>query len=73
MDLSYKTPMLKNRVPEHVERAVTELLAIENPTLGQKRASWELQQKGTMVPPSGIHPIRLRNDLETMKRRLEAQ
>jgi hypothetical protein len=45
MDLSRKKPILKNRVPEHVERAVIEL-AIENPALGQKRASWELQQKG---------------------------
>lgn len=30
MDLSRKKPILKNRVPEHVERAVIEL-AIENP------------------------------------------
>jgi len=33
MDLSRKEPILKNRVPEHVERAVIEL-AIENPALG---------------------------------------
>ncbi len=43
MDLSRRKPILKNRVSEHVERAVVEL-AIENPALGQKRASWELQQ-----------------------------
>ena len=47
MDLSRKKPILKNRVPEHVERAVVEL-AIENPALGQKRfnskASWCLRQ-----------------------------
>ena len=36
MDLSCKTPILKNRVPDHVEKAVIEL-AIENPVLGQKR------------------------------------
>ena len=42
MDLSRKKPILKNWVPEHVERAVVEL-AIENPALGQKRASWQLQ------------------------------
>ena len=71
MGLSRKKPILKNRVPEHVERAVIEL-AIENPALGQKRASWELQQKGIMVSSSGIRSIWLRNDLETMKKRLKA-
>lgn len=35
MDLSRKKPIVKNRVPEHVERAVV-ALAIENPALGQK-------------------------------------
>jgi len=71
MDLSRKKPILKNRVPEHVERAVIEL-AIENPALGQKRASLELQQKGIMVSSSGVRSIWLRNDLETIKKRLKA-
>jgi Winged helix-turn helix len=47
MDLSRRKPIQKNRVPEHVERALIEL-AVENPALGQKRASWELQQQGIM-------------------------
>jgi len=38
MDLSRKKPILRNRVPEQVERAVIEP-AIETPALGQKRAS----------------------------------
>jgi hypothetical protein len=63
MDLSRKKPILKNRVPEHVGRAVVEL-AIENPALGQKRASWQLQQEGIMVSSSGVRSIWLRNDLE---------
>ena len=42
IDISRKKPILKNRVPEHVEKAVVDL-AVENPALGQKRASWELQ------------------------------
>ena len=67
MDLSRKKPILKNRVPEHVEQAVVEL-AIDNPALGQKRASWELQQKGIMVSSSGVRSIWLRNDLETMSK-----
>ena len=71
MDLSRRKPIVKNRVPEHVEKAVIEL-AIDNPALGQKRASWGLQQKGIMVPSSGIRSIWLRNDLETMKKRLKA-
>lgn len=71
MDLSRKKPILKNRVSEHVERAVIEL-AIKNPALGQKRASWELQQRGVMVSSSGIRSIWLRNHLETMKKRLKA-
>ena len=35
IDLSRRKPLLKNRVPEHVEKAVVDL-AIENPALGQK-------------------------------------
>lgn len=71
MDPGRKKPILKNRVPEHVERAVIEL-AIENPAPGRERASWELQQKDIMVSSSGIRSIWLRNDLETMKKRLKA-
>jgi hypothetical protein len=29
-------------------------VAIHNPALGQKRASWEVQQKGIMVSSSGV-------------------
>jgi len=48
MDLRRRKPIMKIRVPEHVEKAVIGL-AIDNPALGRKRASWELQQKGVMV------------------------
>ena len=71
MDLSRKKPILKNRVPEHVEKAVVDI-AIENPALGQKRASWELAQRGIMVSSSGVRSVWLRHDLETMKKRLKA-
>lgn len=71
MDISRKKPILKNRVPEHVEKAVVDL-AIENPALGQKRASWELQQHGIMISSSGVRSVWLRHDLETMKKRLKA-
>ena len=41
MEISRKKSIMKNRVPEHVEKAVI-YIAIENPTLGQLRVSAEL-------------------------------
>ena len=70
-DLSRNKPNEKNRVPEHVEHAVI-ALAIENPALGQQRASNELSQQGIMVSSSGVRSVWLRNDLETFKKRLKA-
>jgi len=71
MDISKKKPLLKNRVPEHVEKAVVEL-AVENPALGQLRASQLLQQRGVMVSSSGVRSVWVRHDLETLKKRLKA-
>ena len=71
MDISRQKPILKNRVPEHVEKAVIEL-AVENPALGQLRAANELQQRGVMISSSGVRSVWLRNDLETLKKRLKA-
>lgn len=70
-EISRRKPVTKNRVPEHVERAVIDI-AIENPALGQLRASQELLQKGVVVSSGGVRSIWLRNDLETMKKRLKA-
>jgi transposase InsO family protein len=70
-DISRRQPNEKNRVPEHVEEAVIKL-AIENPALGQVRASAELLQRGIIVSSSGIRSIWLRNELETFKKRLKA-
>ncbi|QGP50829.1 hypothetical protein PsalN5692_02302 [Piscirickettsia salmonis] len=47
-EISKKKPNVKNRVPEHIEQAVIDL-AIENPALGQLRASNELLQRGIIV------------------------
>ncbi len=71
MDISKKKPIQKNRVPAHVEQAVVDL-AIENPALGQLRASYELQKKGVMISSTGVRSVWLRHDLETMKKRLKA-
>ena len=70
-EISRKKPVVKNRVPEHVEIAVVEL-AIENPALGQLRASQELLKQGIIVSAGGVRSIWLRNDLESMKKRLKA-
>ena len=70
-EISRRKPNPKNRVPQHIEEAVIEL-AIENPALGQLRASNELLQRGVIVSSSGIRSIWVRNDLETFKKRLKA-
>lgn len=70
-EISRKKPIMKNRVPLGVEQAVIEL-AIANPALGQLRASNELKQQGVLISSSGVRSIWLRNDLETMRKRLKA-
>ena len=70
-ELSRRKPNEKNRVPDYVEQAVIDL-AIENPALGQYRASNELQQRGVLISGSGVRSVWVRNDLETFKKRLKA-
>lgn len=70
-EISRKKPVEKNRVPDYIEDAVVDI-AIENPALGQKRASQELHKKGIMVSSSGVRSIWLRRDLETERKRLKA-
>jgi hypothetical protein len=70
-EISRKKPCIKNRVEEHIEKAVVEF-AIEKPAYGQLRTSNELKKKGIFVSPGGVRPIWLRHDLETFKKRLKA-
>lgn len=70
-EISRKKPIEKNRVPDYIEDAVV-ALAIENPALGQKRASNELNQQGILISSSGVRSVWLRHDLETFKKRLKA-
>ncbi|USO06012.1 MAG: IS481 family transposase [Rhodospirillales bacterium] len=71
IEISRKKPILKNRVAESVERACIEI-AVEFPAYGQQRAANELRKKGILISPGGIRSVWLRNDLETMKKRLNA-
>jgi len=70
-EISRKKPIMQNRVSPAIEQAVIEL-AIDNPALGQLRASNELKQEGVLISSSGVRSIWLRNDLETMPKRLKA-
>ncbi len=62
---------LKNRVYEKVEKAVVEM-ALEDPSLGQKRVSNTLRNRGIFVSPAGGRSIWLRHGLETFDKRLKA-
>lgn len=70
-EISRRKPIMKNRVPEHVERAGLDI-GIENPALGQLRAWQELLQRGIVVSVGGVRSLWLRNGLATMKKRLKA-
>ncbi len=70
-EISRKKPIIKNRVPEYIEKAVTDL-AIEFPAFGQLRASNELKLKGILISPAGVRSVWLRNDLENFQKRLKA-
>jgi hypothetical protein len=70
-EISRCKPILKNRVPEHVERAIVEL-GIDNPALGQVRASNDLRKRNIIVSPGGVRAVWQRHDMETFQKRLKA-
>jgi len=71
MEQNRRVPNRKNRVSEEVEQAVM-VLALEDPSLGQKRASNELREQGVFISAAGVRCVWLRHDLETFKKRLKA-
>src|SRR5438552_14691664 len=71
-EISRRKPCPKNRVEEHVEKAVIEI-ALEKPAFGQARVANELTQPGLFVfPAGGVRSVWLRHDLETFRKRLKA-
>jgi transposase InsO family protein len=70
-EISRRKPCPKNRVEEHVEKAVMEI-ALEKPAFGQVRVANELTKRGLFVSPTGVRSVWLRHDLETFGKRLKA-
>lgn len=70
-EISRRKPVLKNRVAPEIEAAALEL-AIAQPAWGPVRAANELAKRALVVSPSGVRSVWVRNDLGTMKLRLQA-
>jgi hypothetical protein len=70
-EISRRKPCVKNRIEEHIEKAVMEL-ALEKPAYGQARAANDLAKRGMLISPAGVRCVWLRHDLETFRKRLKA-
>ena len=70
-EISRRKPCIKNRVEEHIEKAIVEL-AVDKPALGQVRVANELARRSMIVSPAGVRCVWLRHDLETFSKRLKA-
>ena len=60
-EISRRKPCPKNRVEEHVEKAVLEI-ALEKPAFGQVRVANELTKRGLVVSPTGVRSVWLRQE-----------
>ena len=67
-EISRHKPCAKNRIEEHIEKAVVDL-ALEKPAYGQARAANDLAKRGMLISPAGVRCVWLRHDLETFRKR----
>jgi hypothetical protein len=70
-EICRRKPCPRNRVEEHVEKAVVEI-ALDKPAFGQVRVANELTRRSLFVSPTGVRSVWLRHDLETFRKRLKA-
>lgn len=71
MEKSRRKPNLRNRVDPEVEKAVVDL-ALEDPSMGQKRAANELRERGVFISAAGVRGVWLRHGMERFEKRLKA-
>ncbi len=66
-----RKPNMRNRVDETTEQRIVEM-AIAQPGWGQKTVCNELRKEGILISDGGVRSVWVRNNLETMKKRLKA-
>jgi len=70
-ELTRRKANRRNRVPEHIEKAVLDY-SEKYPAHGQVRVSNELRKEGITISPGGVRCVLLRHNLHTFKLRLKA-
>jgi len=66
---SRRVPNVKNRVSEQIEQAVLKL-SREDPSLGKKKISRILKERGFQISPNGVMNVWARYELRTREERL---